>query len=279
MKIHPKRQFEEKAQMDFDLYNCCKFQVEKADYFVFMRDKLGDKYGELKEKLTDRLNELTEMTEGWPEGLENFVLEYSNKELQVDNLLILGLKALLTDLDFKKYNVTSMMDKTKLRVDVNDYGRAMFFARYQKAKILESVLSKDDAIELYKQFVDHLIVKYPKKTKECVREYLQSNLKSVPQVFKKSFIATEFEIDEGTSGYKIEKCRFADLMKELNDPDTCYAVACYYDFLATKNANPNVVLTRTKTLVEGHDCCDFCYHDKRIHSNPKHPDEIFWEKL
>ncbi|MBL6992031.1 MAG: L-2-amino-thiazoline-4-carboxylic acid hydrolase [Bacteriovoracaceae bacterium] len=279
MKLHPKRQYEENAQMDFDLFNSCKYTVEKTDYFVFMSEKLGDKYEKLKSNLTDRLTELIGDTKGWPDDLEEFVQEYSNKELQVDDLLILGLKVVLMDLNFKKYNITSVMDKTKLKVDVNDYSRAMFFARYQRAKILESVLSKDDAIDLYKQLVDYLILKYPKDKKDNVRDYLLANYKEIPQVFKKSFISTEFEIDEGTSGYKIEKCRFADLMKSLNDPDICYAVACYYDFLATISENPNVVLTRTKTLVEGNSFCDFCYHDKRIHSDPKHPDEIFWEKL
>ena len=68
-------------------------------------------------------------------------------------------------------------------------------------------------------------------------------------------------------------------MKELNDPELSYAVACHYDIEAAKNMNPKFVLTRKKTLMEGDDCCDFCYHDARVVETIIHPSEQFWNDL
>jgi hypothetical protein len=87
-----------------------------------------------------------------------------------------------------------------------------------------------------------------------------------------------FTLNSWKAGEKILRCKWHEVMKELKDPDFAYAVACHYDFEATKNINPSFVLTRTKTLMQGHEYCDFCMHDTR-HIAVTHPAKAFWNEL
>ena len=43
--------------------------------------------------------------------------------------------------------------------------------------------------------------------------------------------------------------------------------------------DPNFVLTRQNTIMEGQDYCDFCYHDTRLVDQVEHPPKEFWEDL
>ncbi|KKK68372.1 hypothetical protein LCGC14_2944710 [marine sediment metagenome] len=77
--------------------------------------------------------------------------------------------------------------------------------------------------------------------------------------------------------FKITKCKWAELMKYL-DPEFGYAMLCSTDYELAKNYNPDFILTRNKTLMEGNDHCDFCYHDTRKEKEINHPTNQFWKE-
>lgn len=56
---------------------------------------------------------------------------------------------------------------------------------------------------------------------------------------------------------KITECLFAKTFREANASDIGYATHCYGDFGFVEGFNPKIRLTRTKTLMQGHDCCHF----------------------
>ncbi len=56
---------------------------------------------------------------------------------------------------------------------------------------------------------------------------------------------------------KITECLIAKTFIEANASDIGYAGTCYQDYGMTKKFNPQLELTRNKTLMEGHDCCHF----------------------
>ena len=55
---------------------------------------------------------------------------------------------------------------------------------------------------------------------------------------------------------KITECLWAKTMRELKPTDIGYAVICYGDYAWCQRFNPKIRLTRTKTLMQGDDCCD-----------------------
>lgn len=62
---------------------------------------------------------------------------------------------------------------------------------------------------------------------------------------------------------KVTKCRWAEEMKKAGvDGEVGFSVVCCYDYGYVAAFNPDMKFTRTKTLMQGHDCCDHTYELK-----------------
>ncbi len=55
-------------------------------------------------------------------------------------------------------------------------------------------------------------------------------------------------------------CLWADIFKDLNATDLGKIMLCDTDFPSTKAFHPRLRLERTKTIMQGNDCCNFVYH-------------------
>ena len=55
---------------------------------------------------------------------------------------------------------------------------------------------------------------------------------------------------------KINECLWAKTFQENNASDIGFSCICYPDFAAAQAFNPKMKLIRTKTLMQGHDCCN-----------------------
>ena len=61
---------------------------------------------------------------------------------------------------------------------------------------------------------------------------------------------------------KITRCLYADFYRENGEPGIGYAMHCALDFGEAEAFSPDIVLKRTKTLMQGDSCCDHCYERK-----------------
>ncbi|MBD3309127.1 hypothetical protein GF339_22195 [candidate division KSB3 bacterium] len=59
--------------------------------------------------------------------------------------------------------------------------------------------------------------------------------------------------------FNVVKCRYADMYRELGYQDFGYLLSCNRDMAMVAGFNPNMSLTRTQTIMEGHRFCDFRY--------------------
>jgi len=74
--------------------------------------------------------------------------------------------------------------------------------------------------------------------------------------------ALDFEVVElspRSYTFNIRSCLWAKSFREMGAPDIGYLYCCKNDFPMTKAYHPNIELRRTKTLMQGDDCCDFCW--------------------
>jgi hypothetical protein len=55
---------------------------------------------------------------------------------------------------------------------------------------------------------------------------------------------------------KITECLWAKTFREANASDIGYATICYPDYASAKASNPKLKMIRTKTLMQGNDCCN-----------------------
>jgi hypothetical protein len=65
-------------------------------------------------------------------------------------------------------------------------------------------------------------------------------------------------IEESDTVYemKVSECLWWNIFKKHNATDIGYASVCYTDFSYSRAVHPGLSLERTKTLMEGHDCCN-----------------------
>jgi predicted ArsR family transcriptional regulator len=73
------------------------------------------------------------------------------------------------------------------------------------------------------------------------------------------FEFTVTETNEGTQ-FHVTKCPFAEMAHELQAADWGYICFCADDPHIVAGFNPAMGFRRTKTLMEGHDCCDHFYY-------------------
>jgi len=67
------------------------------------------------------------------------------------------------------------------------------------------------------------------------------------------------EITETKIATNITRCRYADMYKEHGMEKFGYLLSCGRDFAMVAGFNPQIQLTRTKTIMEGDDICDFLF--------------------
>jgi len=78
--------------------------------------------------------------------------------------------------------------------------------------------------------------------------------------------ALEFEIVEADSekiSMNITRCRYAEMYKKNGMPEFGYLFSCGRDYALIEGFNPDIVLTRTQTIMEGANYCDFCFSLKK----------------
>lgn len=232
---------------------------------IFMEGKLGNDYVSWKSSYMQKLRDVT--TSESKKSLDKLNIKFEN---DIENNFAEAYSSLV---NLIQYNTDIFeIEKTDL---LRGFLHPSFFA----IKALEEIIGKKDAIKIYKLYVDYYVHKNRENNKlNVVDDFLSINT-SWPEIFKNSFDAQEFAVEQGKVGVKIKKCKWATVLNELNDPEVAYAAACYYDYPAAKAANSNFELTRTKTIVKGDNCCDFIWHDKRVVKEVNHPDKSFWDSL
>ena len=74
--------------------------------------------------------------------------------------------------------------------------------------------------------------------------------------------ALEIEVVEQTEGvfaFNVNRCRYAEMYKELGLADLGAALSCNRDGTMVEGFNPDIEFTRTQTIMGGADHCDFVY--------------------
>jgi len=65
------------------------------------------------------------------------------------------------------------------------------------------------------------------------------------------------ELNDDTYNFDMTKCKYAEMYRELGLPELGLMLSCTRDFAFCKGFNPKIQLTRTQTIMEGAQYCDF----------------------
>ena len=69
--------------------------------------------------------------------------------------------------------------------------------------------------------------------------------------------------------FNVFRCRYAEMYTHLGIPELGKMLSCDRDFALIEGFNPAIHLTRTQTIMEGADFCDFCFELRRLKKPPR----------
>jgi len=88
---------------------------------------------------------------------------------------------------------------------------------------------------------------------------LVAGMKSPPPLYQHTLVAEIVEDSAQAFEYRISQCLWAKMFREEDAGDIGYAAVCYPDYAVASALSPKLKLVRTKTLMQGHDCCNHRY--------------------
>jgi hypothetical protein len=59
--------------------------------------------------------------------------------------------------------------------------------------------------------------------------------------------------------FDVKRCAYAEFYKALGEPELGFLLICTADFATAEGFSPDIKLTRTQTIMQGADHCDFRY--------------------
>lgn len=86
-----------------------------------------------------------------------------------------------------------------------------------------------------------------------------ANLKNPSRLWEHTCTYEILEFTEKVVELKYTECICATIFREAKASDIGYAAICHGDFAVAQGFNPKIKLTRTKTLMQGDDCCNHRY--------------------
>ena len=75
-------------------------------------------------------------------------------------------------------------------------------------------------------------------------------------IYENMMTSTVVEKSDKIFEIHVTECLWTQTFKERNATDIGYATICYSDFGSARATHPQLSLERTKSLMEGHDCCN-----------------------
>lgn len=80
---------------------------------------------------------------------------------------------------------------------------------------------------------------------------------------KDNAILTEvLEQTDRKFSFNVYRCRYAEMYAHLGMRELGKMLSCDRDFALIEGFNPKIQLTRTQTIMEGADICDFCFEQR-----------------
>jgi len=143
-----------------------------------------------------------------------------------------------------------------------EYMRSQYSGVITLAKELEMSIGKEKAREILSRVY---LKEFTEWAKGLAEETPINTMEDFTSMNRRIFTSSRshiMEITEATLTSYRERdtsCIFAKVCRDLDAADLGYVMFCATDFPLAKVFNPRLRLERTRTLMQGDDCCDFHY--------------------
>ena len=254
-------------------------KVNIMDFIVISLEGFEDFLKYIKKEKGDLVDAIIEEAISQSKDVEDFGVQVEGEFHILQNNPVFYNKIINTLLDllnYPKYKKKPL--KEEIIVDVLDLVKGYILFDYLQASSMLATMSREEAIDLIQNYIRVSTESRSNSSNfiESLKDYV-NRLKNTAKMWQTHDGILNLYNDEKLV-YKVRKCRWAEVLQDC-DKEICYSMMCYQDLFQVKNLNPDFTLARTKTLMQGDDCCDFCYHDERKVKEIIHPSEKFWNEF
>jgi L-2-amino-thiazoline-4-carboxylic acid hydrolase len=129
-------------------------------------------------------------------------------------------------------------------------------------QFLAKEIGKDKFMEMLKRDGDEWAKREAEKGLKTLAandfDTFRAGTRKKPNRFWEHVITSSLVEDTGLAiEKKVTECLWAKTYREAKAADLGYVLCCYPDFPSASAFNPKIRLIRTKTLMQGDDCCNF----------------------
>ncbi len=125
----------------------------------------------------------------------------------------------------------------------------------------------EKAIEITKKVISEDAMMSGKK---LAQEYSGNTIAEMSKIVKEVWAKDDtmkIEIireDDKALFFDVTYCGYADMYEKMGIKELGFILSCNRDFPFTEGFNPEIGLRRTKTIMEGAECCNFRYEKRQI---------------
>ena len=157
--------------------------------------------------------------------------------------------------------------KNKFEISYENY----MIGRFQPMSgIIQKFIAEfgeERVMQLVSEYMDEITIKSIKQSEEenSIENFSQFKLKFMKMIntefMKNTITYSIIEDSDYKMEFKITKCLWARVMKKFGyEGERGYTICCKPDYAMTTAFHKNLKLSRTKTLMQGDDCCNPIYH-------------------
>ena len=124
---------------------------------------------------------------------------------------------------------------------------------------LSAEFGRERVLEIMRKVIQEIARQQGVQLTNSVDENDLEHFAAVQETWKKdNAIQTEvLKLTHKKFSFNVYRCRYAEMYHHLGIPELGKMLSCDRDFTLIKGFNPNIQLTRTQTIMEGADICDF----------------------
>ena len=132
------------------------------------------------------------------------------------------------------------------------------------ARELEQLLGRNKTLEVMGRAREKYILELTKKERGLIRNFedfkASEKTENASPYFSHTLTLTYPEETPDRLTLHVTECLWAKVFKEINATDLGYVLFCQPDFAYAKACHPKIKMRRTKTLMQGDDCCNHTFY-------------------
>jgi hypothetical protein len=150
----------------------------------------------------------------------------------------------------------TMIDQAKIQAQM--FVPLVGKLRVELGKERADTIAREALADIYRQFGAHWWNARP-------GDNLSEKLIPLNELFKEGN-ALEWTTTMQTAdiyAYDVTACKYAELFKEMGEPDIGFLMCCAQDYALVEGFGPGVELNRTQTIMQGGSRCDFQFRMRK----------------